>query len=120
MLDDLLDLDSLDSQDPSFQKPSLDSVKFELFIKVREVEELHKSLGKISFNTRKERVIWLHQYKQTLAGMLDEFAQESLQAIDGMQVDSESMQLSLHLMSRLRETLLMVNSLLEVREPLKG
>lgn len=88
------------------------SIKFDLFVKVREVNQVYDILQKILLKSRTEQKRWARENHIIIEDMMDSFMNDSFLVLDGMQLDEESMQLSMDLMEKLRSTMSIIQDLL--------
>ncbi len=90
---------------------SPESMKFDLFLKAREVKQLAEVLQGLSTKSKTERLDWLRQNENLVGGLVDTFTDESLSTLEGASMDREMMKLSMEMMSNLRRALLMLDGL---------
>ncbi|HEX7018274.1 MAG TPA: hypothetical protein VF209_05205 [Patescibacteria group bacterium] len=84
---------------------SPDEIKFGLFVKSHEVQQIINSLKEIMLLPSAERVKWVEEYQDILTDLLDSFMEDSVLAMDGLQLDSEGMDLSVELVANIREVM---------------
>lgn len=101
------DLDTLDQV--STNSPA--SSKFQLFVKVREIQQLAKILQEVKLKNTLERQNWLHENELIIAKMVDVFTDDSLAQLQGLTTDQETVKLSVTLVTELRQSLLLLDSL---------
>jgi|GEM_PF-2759024 len=113
------DWDDSDSAGLDQVKPSSPAnSKFQLFVKVREIQQLAKILQEVKLKNSSERLIWLKENEAIIATMVDTFTDDSLAQLQGLTADQETVKLSVTLMTELRQTLLQLDSLfLEAKPP---
>ena len=80
-------------------------VRFELFRRQQEIQEIFKILQQLSDRGKNEQVEWLKQNEDFVTAMADDFVDDSLFQLDGVKLDSETLQLSVEVMTQLKETL---------------
>jgi hypothetical protein len=59
---------------------------------------------------------WVDQNEDMIADLMNSFMDDSVLAIDGLQLDEESMQLSVSLVTEMRSTLNMIHQMLDNEE----
>lgn len=91
---------------------SSDSIKFDLYLKVREVKQVTDLLQRVALRDQSSRRRWVKENEQMINQLLDSFMDNSVLALDGIQLDEDVMELSMELMANLRETLSLVQTLL--------
>jgi lipid II:glycine glycyltransferase (peptidoglycan interpeptide bridge formation enzyme) len=96
------DLDPVDSE----------AIKFDLYVKNRELQQISESLRTIMLMPTKERKKWAEQYHDVIEDLMDSFADDSMLAMDGIQLDDESMDLSTELVTNLKSTMSMIQDML--------
>lgn len=84
---------------------STEEIKFGLFVKSHEVSQIVKSLKEIMLLPPDARVKWAEEYHEILNDLLESFMDDSLLAMDGMQLDQEAMNLSVELVGNIREVM---------------
>lgn len=89
--------------------------KFDLYLKVREISQIYTLLQQVLHKKKSEQKVWAKENQEMVENMMDSFMNESVLVLDGMQLDEESMQLSIDLMEKLRFTLTAVQDLLPLR-----
>lgn len=86
--------------------------KFQLFVKLREIKELTTLLQEVGLRSTAERQAWLLDNEPIIADMVNEFTDESLSKLQGIGTDRETVNLSVDLVTSLRQTLLLLDSLM--------
>jgi hypothetical protein len=86
--------------------------KFQLFVKVREVKQLAKILQEVKLKDTKQKQAWLQENEAIIAKMVDTFTDDSLAQLQGLTADQETVKLSVALITELRQSLLLLDSLL--------
>ncbi|PIR58840.1 MAG: hypothetical protein COU69_03510 [Candidatus Pacebacteria bacterium CG10_big_fil_rev_8_21_14_0_10_56_10] len=99
---------------PGFQPPDTpsDAVKFELFVKKRQVDQVATSLEQLMLLSESERLRWFSDSADHVAELLNSFVDDSMLALDGANLDQEALDLSLDLLNRLREVMMAINHIL--------
>lgn len=87
-----------------FTSPS-DQVRFDLYRKEKEIREISHILKDLSTKGRDERRRWLQENEDLVTDLAENFVDDSLYKLDGAQLDSETLELSVQVMTKLRETL---------------
>lgn len=91
-------------------------IKFDLFLKAREIRELNQTLERIFLFNRKDRLGWVKENSDLINQLLDSLMQDAMLVIDGLNLDQESIILSVELMSNLRNALSTLRSLVKDKE----
>lgn len=115
MSDSFFDWDEF-SQESSL-KPS---VKVELFSRIHHIEGLARQFERIMLMSKPQRAAWVRENQDLLQDMLDRFVSESFLALDGVELDEEGIQLSIEFVTKLRDVMNMVQSILFGGKRLKG
>lgn len=95
--------------------------KFQLFVKVRKIQQLAKILQEVKLKNTVERLNWLQENQAIITKMVDTFTDDSLAQLQGITADQEVVKLSVTLMTELRQTLLQLDSLFlegKLKQPL--
>jgi hypothetical protein len=110
---DLNDFTELDFGQSDRVAPTNPATKrFQLFVKVREIKELASLLQEVRLKSTAERQAWLEDNEPIIADLVNEFTDESLSRLQGIGTDRETVNLSVDLVTSLRQTLLLLDSLM--------
>lgn len=82
-----------------------DQVRFDLHKKAEEIREITAILKDLSTKGRDERRHWLQENEDLVTGLAEDFVDDSLYSLDGVQLDSETLELSVEVMTELKKTL---------------
>lgn len=103
--------------DPSAQlQSSKEEVKFDLYLKLREIKEISRYLEKILLTKEEKRMLWVNENEDLIHQLLDSFITDSTLILDGMTLDGEAMSMSVDLMSHLRQLFNVLQSLLKNKQ----
>jgi hypothetical protein len=100
----------------TFSPDEIAEAKFDLYVKAKEVRHISNSLKKILAMPEELRREWIDQNEDMIASLMNSFMDDSVLAIDGMQLDEESMELSVSLVTEMRATLNMIHQMLADEE----
>lgn len=92
------------------------SVKFDLYVKSREIQQISDSLKQLMLMSVEERQTWLDENEGMVAELMDSFMDDSVLAMDGLQLDKESMDLSVKLVTEMRNAMDMIHRMLARNE----
>lgn len=84
--------------------------KFDLYLRAREIDQIHQILETVLQKTKSEQKFWLDENQDVILDMLDSFMIDSVSILDGVRLDSESMQMSIKLMEKLKSTMRMMQT----------
>jgi hypothetical protein len=106
--------DSVQSNLSSFvpQGGSPASIKFGLYVKTQEIKQVAENLERILLLPRQERVNWVNEHQEMVQSLLDSFVDDSVLALDGLQLDPEAMKLSVDFITNLRDAINTVQGIL--------
>jgi len=93
-------------------------IAFDLYLKNREVMQINSSLRKILYWEKSKREVWLDDNEEVIDQLLDAFMQDSTMLLDGVKLQGESLQLSVELMTNLREAVTVIKSLVKGKDAL--
>ncbi len=93
--------------------PSEEEIKFNLFIQSRRVGQFHQALKKIKNKSQNYQTSWVFNHPELLDEMLNDMLDDSLLMLDGLELDSETVDLSLQLVKNIRQSLDCVYQLLD-------
>jgi len=82
-----------------------DEIKFDIYVKLRELKQIGEGFKKLSGLPEAERLSWLSEHENFLSDMMDSFLNETMGTIDGVALDSETLELSVELVSTMRDTM---------------
>lgn len=86
--------------------------KFQLFVKLREIKAVASLLQEVRSKTSDERQAWLQDNEPLIASLVNDFTDDSLARLQGIGTDRETVKLSVDLVTSLRQTLLLLDSLM--------
>lgn len=86
-------------------------VKFDLYVQSRRVTQITQALEQVAFADQHSQSEWVIQYQVQINQLLNDLLEDSLLVLDGVQLDQESMHLSLELMADIRHALDMLEHL---------
>lgn len=98
----------------------INELKKKLFIKMHHVESLSLEFEKIMLLPKQKRDAWVEENEGFLSDMLDAFMQDSMMALDGMELDQETMRLSVDFVTKLREVMSIVRSIVREKGDLEA
>lgn len=79
--------------------------KFDLFIQSRRVKQISSALDKIMFYSHNKEFLQMMQDQEFVSELLDELLDDSLLVLDGIQLDGETMDMSMKLMSDIKRAI---------------
>lgn len=88
-------------------------MKFGLFVKTRELKQLQASLREVLLMNGDKRNEWLQSNETLINEMLEDFVSDSTLALDGIQLDSEALQMSMEYVSSLRDVMTTMRSIMD-------
>ncbi len=94
---------SSDSQDQE--------TKFDLYVQSRKVKQISLALDRFTQDSSDEGYSWLSDDHELVGQLVDELLDDSLLALDGIQLDSEGVELSVNLISEVRKALTIVEQI---------
>ncbi len=89
------------------------SLKFGLYLKIREMTSFEASLRQAVLLPRQQRQKWLMEQEDFVNELLDSFIADSALALDGLHLDSEAMALSIEFVTKLRDVMNMLKSIID-------
>lgn len=105
-------LDDLDLVNPpSSNSMQSADVKFNLFVRSREMTEIMLHLEKIMLLSKDKREAFAREHRSDLESLMPKLVENSNLSIEGMQLDAEAAALSMQLAVNLRKSLSMINAL---------
>lgn len=91
--------------DPFGLEDSNSRVKFDLFVQLRKVKQITQALDRALLENQAQERLWLAQNQNLIDTFLSDLLDNSMLVLDGVQLDDESIDLSLDLMHDIRLTL---------------
>ncbi len=86
-------------------------VKFNLFVRSREMAEIMLHLEKIMVLSKDKREAFVKEHRSDLESFMPKLVENSNLSLEGMQLDAEAAALSMQLAVNLRKSLSMINAL---------
>lgn len=102
------------------QELSKEEMKFNLFLKSRELRQISLALQRVMLKKRVEREQWVEENQSVMENLLKVFAEDSSLTLDGMQLDDETAVLSMELAENLKKTISIINTLFYGVDDLKS
>lgn len=81
------------------------AIKFDIYVKLRELKQIGEGFKQLSGLPETDRISWLTEHESFLSEMMDSFLNETMGTIDGVALDSETLELSVELVSTMRDTM---------------
>lgn len=92
-----------------------EEIKFDLYVQSRRAKQLHKTLSSIAHRAESEQN-WLEANQDLVEGSLDQLLRDSLLALDGIEIDRESIDLSLELISNIKSAVGLIQNLVRAKD----
>lgn len=89
---------------PDVNDKQAEQVRFDLYRRQKEIKEISKIVHQLSSKGKQEQTTWLRENERFVTEMAEDFVDESLFHLDGVKMDSETLRLSVEVMTQLRET----------------
>ncbi|HEX9817470.1 MAG TPA: hypothetical protein VGA89_01065 [Patescibacteria group bacterium] len=99
--------------------PLDEQVRFDLYRKEKEIQEIAQILKNLRLNGPAERR-WLQENEDLATDLVEEFVEDSLYKLDGAQMNGETLELSVAVMGKLRETLGLFQTVINSDEELEA
>jgi hypothetical protein len=106
--------------DVSEEMLSQDEIKFDLYLKARELRQLSEYLEKVLLRSAQYRQRWIQENRPVLESLLKVFSEDSNLSLAGIQLDAEAASLSMELAVSLRQTVAMINALFYSNDGLRS
>ncbi len=84
---------------------SNDALKFNLYLKNREISEVASLLRNVGSMPPTQRKAWLKEHEETVSGLLDAFMEDASGVFDGLYLDDEAMDLSARFVTTVRDVM---------------
>jgi len=102
--------DDFDQDEP--HELSQDELKFDIYLRTREIKELGNVLKDILLLPAEKKQDWLEENGEIMNDSLDSFIDRSNIALHGLSLDDEMMELSSDLVHSLQDTLTVMRSII--------
>lgn len=79
-------------------------IKFDLFVQSRKVQQISQTLAQYMLKPQTVDVNWLSRNQALVNQLMDNLLDDSMFVLDGAQLDKESIDLSMSLMTGIRKT----------------
>ncbi len=86
-------------------------LKFNLYLRSREIKQIVAYLEKIMLKRKSERDLFVSENRSSIESLMKVFVEDSNLTLDGIQVDEESAKLSMDLAINLRKSISLINAL---------
>jgi hypothetical protein len=96
------------------------SLKFGLYVKTHEMKSLEESLQQVVLMPRPQRQEWLTEHQEFVNNLMDSFVTDSVIALDGLNLDSEAMELASEFVTTLRDVTNMIRSIIDTSRTLES
>lgn len=80
-------------------------VRFDLYQRQQQIKEISQILKKLSAKGQTEQTEWLRENEEFVSELAENFVDESLFQLDGVKLDNKTLELSVQVMTELKETL---------------
>lgn len=87
------------------------NLKFELFLRSREMKQISSHLGKIMLKSRAERELFVNENRVFIDSLMKTFVDNSNLSIEGMQMDQEAAKLAMQMAMDVRKSISLINAL---------
>ena len=118
--DDIYNLLESLGRSASPQTMSKAELKFNLFLKSRELKQISLAFQRVMLKERAERELWVEENQSVMENLLKVFAEDSSLSLDGIQLDDETALLSVELAENLKKTVSIINTLFYGVDDLKS
>jgi lipid II:glycine glycyltransferase (peptidoglycan interpeptide bridge formation enzyme) len=88
------------------------NLKFNLYLRSREIKQIVFYLEKSMLKKKSERDSFINENRSIIESLMKIFVESSNLTLEGMQLDQESVQLSMQLAVDLRKSISLINALL--------
>ncbi len=96
-----------------------ESVKFELYVQAQKAKDLTLALRRVARQAEKQQAEWFRQDLELVDMVMQQLVDGSVLAMDGLDLDTESSQLSIDLIENLREALAIIQSMFDFQTQVK-
>lgn len=93
------------------QLNNIEEVKFDLYLKIREIKQISLYLESILSLDSNKREKFVIDNKEMLEDLLDNLFDESITIVDGASLDKEAMNLTISLIQTVRNTVTVIQNL---------
>jgi len=90
-----------------------DEIKFDLFVQSRKVQQISQTLDQYMLKPQAVDVKWLSRNQELVGRLMDNLFDDSMLVLDGAQLDKESIDLSMNLMTGIRKAVGLVEKVVE-------
>lgn len=103
---DMFESDFIDDQQDR------EAFKFDMYVKIQELRQISEGLKSIEKLPSADKYAWIEENEAYIMEMMESVLYDSVGIIDGIQLDTESMKLSIELVSTMRDTMTIVQNML--------
>lgn len=102
----------MSSSSGSSRKNKTKHLKSDLFIRIHDLKGIHQQLEKLMLLPKHKRNEWVEENESVLQSMLETYIEDSIIAVDSLDQDKETLNLSLEYVSFLRDVVYRVRNIL--------
>jgi hypothetical protein len=95
-------------------------LKTDLFVKIHDLQGIDTQLEKIMLMPRHQRLQWAEENEMMLTSLLDTFVEDSTIVVDGIDQDSQTLNLSMEYIGSLKDVMYKVRSILYEQDQLES
>jgi hypothetical protein len=88
------------------------SLKFGIFLKTHEIQQIEQALQPVLLMTKKQRQAWVKENQSLIDQLLDTFVEDAQAALDGLDLDAEGLKLSVEFVTSLRNVMNVLQTIL--------
>ena len=96
------------------------NLKFELFLRSREMKQISLHLEKIMLKSKAERELFVNENRVFIDSLMKTFVDNSNLSIEGMQMDQEAAKLAMQMAMDVRKSISLINALFYGVDGLNG
>ena len=89
------------------------SVKRDLFVRTQQIDSLSKEFKKIMLLPSSQRKKWVAENELFLSQIFDTLSDDSVLALDGVELDTQGMELSVEFVTKLRTIMTILKSIMK-------
>ncbi|MFZ5438201.1 MAG: hypothetical protein ACOZAK_04075 [Patescibacteria group bacterium] len=95
-------------------------VRFDLYQRQQQIKEISQILKKLSAKGQTEQTEWLRENEEFVSELAENFVDESLFQLDGVKLDNKTLELSVQVMTELKETLSLFQTIVSGEDNLEA
>jgi hypothetical protein len=89
-------------------------IKFDLFVRSRQMTQIYEQLLAVLSLDNQEKRTWIRDNEELISNLLSNFIDDTVRAMNGINIDDETKQLSMDLVTKIRDSVDVIKYVFEI------